>query len=828
MPKLDYSKIFIKEACPTSIGGQAVMEGVMMQGPDRTALAMRLPSGELYLKTSLKPKTSSVSGIPLLRGVAAFVRSFVSGMSTLMESADILEQYAPEMYSEEPGKLEKWVNSKFGDKAAWNFMMTSAVVIAILISVIFFVILPTWLVNFLGKFISSSIILNLFEGLLRIAMFVGYVAAIRRMEDIKTLFRYHGAEHKSIHCFENGLELTPENAAGFYTLHPRCGTSFMVFVLIISLLLFSFLGWPDLFWRIASRILLIPVIAGLSYELLKWAGRSDSKIVKLLSWPGLMLQKLTTDEPTNEQLEVGLLALKAVLVDSAAPVIEGFVDRDGNPTERNTAEDMSVDSASERSECSRDEAAHPEMSESSREPAADQEAGEDSRKQAGNAEEAADAPEAGRRPEEIEETETAGLMQRLPESLAAAKGFLNEKLAGLNLERKKKELAGLRDSFLNKLHMDIIPKTEAAPEDDLWGMDSEVMKKKIPEGEVVPADEAAVNEAIRFLNELDKDGYTIVAQQESDGITIAEAIADHFTEDAKARTLARRYTNDISTVENALKWGQAALGLIDNGKNEALMIMSYATGLTRTELITRGKELMKAEDFRVFEERIQSRLTGTPIQYILGMTEFMGLPFRVNDSVLIPRFDTETVVEEAVRAIGKTDWPRPEVLDLCTGSGAIGISVAARVPEALVTMTDVSEAALHTAMNNAGLNGVNRRCIFLLGDMFDAIPENKRFDVIVSNPPYIETDVIETLAVEVKDHEPRKALDGGRDGLDFYRVIARDASAHLKTGGYLVLEIGADQAGSVKRLLAAGRTFEDIHKVRDLAGHDRCIIARRV
>lgn len=696
MEKLDYSKIFIKEACPTSIGGQAIMEGVMMQGPDRIALAMRLPSGELYLKTKKRPPQSPAMKIPLVRGVVAFANSLINGMSTLMESADILEKYAPEEYAEEPGKVEAWVNKKFGEKAAWNFLMTSALVMAVLISVVFFVILPTWAVNFLGRWISSSIVLNLIEGILRIVIFVGYVIAIRKMDDIMTLFRYHGAEHKTIHCFENGLELTPENADQFYTLHPRCGTSFMVFVLIISLLLFSFLGWPNLFWRIVSRILLIPVIAGISYELLKWAGRSDGKLVKILSWPGLMLQKLTTAEPTKEQLEVGILSLKAVLVKPERPVIEGIVDKDGN----------------------------------------------------------------------------------------------------------------------------ILP-------DELWAEGSEVMSRKVPE---TPdeADEDAINEAILFLDSLDADGYTIVATEDCDAVSLVKGIADYNKETAKQRTLMKRFTDDISTIENALKWGQAALSMIDNGKNEARIILSYATGYTQAEIITRSKELMKEDDFREYEKRIQDRITGIPLQYILGVQEFMGLPFRVNPSVLIPRLDTEVLAENVIKLIREKDWAHPEVLDMCTGSGALGVSIAYNVPEALVTLTDVSEDALKIAMKNAGINKVNKQCIFLLGDMFEALPEEKQYDVIVCNPPYIESKVIDRLSVEVRDHEPRLALDGGEDGLDFYRKIADNASQHLRSGGILALEIGEDQAGSVKRLLMKTKAYTNIHKIKDLADLDRVIIAERV
>jgi release factor-specific protein-(glutamine-N5) methyltransferase len=238
---------------------------------------------------------------------------------------------------------------------------------------------------------------------------------------------------------------------------------------------------------------------------------------------------------------------------------------------------------------------------------------------------------------------------------------------------------------------------------------------------------------------------------------------------------------------------------------------------------------MNDDDFEEYQKRIYARIEGKPLQYILGVQEFMGLPFRVNPSVLIPRLDTEVLVEKVIDTMNSMSMrtESPEVLDLCTGSGAVGVSIASKVPGAIVTMTDVSEEALSTAMGNAGLNGVNRRCIFLLGDMFEAVPDDKHYDVIVCNPPYIPSDVIETLDIEVKDHEPRMALDGGKDGLDFYRIIANQASLHLKTGGILALEIGCDQAADVKKLLNDANTYEGIRVIRDLAQLDRVIIAIR-
>ena len=192
--------------------------------------------------------------------------------------------------------------------------MYISVVLAILLTVVLFILAPTFVMSLIAKAgLKSVLALNLIEGLMRIAMFVCYIALVSRMPDIKRVFQYHGAEHKTIHCYENGLELTPENAQSFYTLHPRCGTSFMMFVMVISLLVFSLFGWPGLAARVISRLLMIPVIAGLSYELLQWTGRHDNPLVRALSLPGIMLQRLTTAEPDLKQLEVAIAAMNAVL-----------------------------------------------------------------------------------------------------------------------------------------------------------------------------------------------------------------------------------------------------------------------------------------------------------------------------------------------------------------------------------------------------------------------------------------------------------------------------------------------------------------------------------
>ena len=307
---MDLKKIFIKDACPTKMGGQAVMEGIMMKGEKKTALAVRLPDGDIRIETEETKQLSKWMKIPLIRGVVAFVGSLVLGTRILMRSADILAEYDDEEY--EPGRFERWIEAKFGSKAVWNFMLYSSVVIALIFSVGIFIVLPTGVVSLMKYFTESVFWLNFVEGVVRIGLFVLYVWAISFMNEIKTVFQYHGAEHKTIHCYESGLELVPANCREFPTLHPRCGTSFLMFVFIIAFILHFLMGWPNLLLRILSRLLVLPVIAGLSYELLRWAGRSDNIVVKVLSLPGLYLQKITTKEPDDSQLEVAIAAVNAV------------------------------------------------------------------------------------------------------------------------------------------------------------------------------------------------------------------------------------------------------------------------------------------------------------------------------------------------------------------------------------------------------------------------------------------------------------------------------------------------------------------------------------
>ena len=301
----------------TSIGGQAVLEGVMMRGPKEIATAVRKSSGEIVIDKMPVSTTATrlkLNKIPVVRGVFNFVSSMVTGVKCLMFSAD---QYDIEDDSMEPSKFEKWLQDKLGDKIK-DIAIYFAVVVAIIFSVGLFMMLPHFLSSIVAKFVSNTVILNTCEGIFKMLIFAVYIIAISRMKDIQRVFEYHGAEHKSIACYEAGLELTVENAAKCPRLHPRCGTSFLLIVMIISIIFYACLPWENtgFLLRICYRLLLLPIVAGVSYEMLKIAGRSNNKLVKLLTKPGLYLQYLTTREPDEGQLEVALTSLKAVLTDN--------------------------------------------------------------------------------------------------------------------------------------------------------------------------------------------------------------------------------------------------------------------------------------------------------------------------------------------------------------------------------------------------------------------------------------------------------------------------------------------------------------------------------
>ncbi|SKC56576.1 DUF1385 domain-containing protein [Maledivibacter halophilus] len=295
-----------------SVGGQALIEGVMMKGPDGLAMAVRKSDGEIVVKKEpvSKIEKSKLYKIPVLRGVIAFFNSMIIGVRAITYSAEFFEEGNSQY---DKGKFEKWLEEKLGDKAD-DIVTYFSVFLALAMALLIFMFIPTFLINFLKNIFTNRLVLSGFEGTLKILMFIGYIIIISRMKEIKRVFEYHGAEHKVIYCYESGKLLTPENAREFTTLHPRCGTSFLLFVMIISIILFSFIGWESPIERIIIKLILLPLVAGISYEIIKVAGKSKSKIMRLLSYPGLMLQKLTTKEPDDSQLEVAIEALKSILV----------------------------------------------------------------------------------------------------------------------------------------------------------------------------------------------------------------------------------------------------------------------------------------------------------------------------------------------------------------------------------------------------------------------------------------------------------------------------------------------------------------------------------
>ncbi|WP_317855403.1 DUF1385 domain-containing protein [Chakrabartyella piscis] len=294
----------------TNIGGQAVIEGVMMRGKKIYAMAVRNPEGEIVLETKevgvLQHK--KLFRLPIFRGMAAFVDSLITGTKIMMRSAEIAgEDWA----DEELSKTEQWIVDKLGDKVN-DILIYISVALSMVLGVGLFMLLPVWLGSFFKTFIPVWA-LGVVEGLLRIVIFLVYLFLISRMKDIQRVFQYHGAEHKTISCFESGKELTVENVLPCTRLHKRCGTSFLLFVMVISMIVFFFVQTDSIWMRFASRIVLVPFVAGISYEVIRWAGNSESKIVEWISKPGLCLQKITTAEPDGAQIETAIAAMKGVL-----------------------------------------------------------------------------------------------------------------------------------------------------------------------------------------------------------------------------------------------------------------------------------------------------------------------------------------------------------------------------------------------------------------------------------------------------------------------------------------------------------------------------------
>jgi len=590
-----------KKVTKTSIGGQAVLEGVMMRGKTAMATAVRDAEGKIRMETKrVTPpeKQPWILRAPIIRGVVNFINSMVGGSKTLMRSAEV---YGEE---EEPSKFEKWLAEKL-HVDLMGVVTTIALILGLGLSVLLFVMLPQWVSNGISALTgieSTSFWYNLIEGLVRIFIFVCYILLTSLMKDIRRTYMYHGAEHKTITCYEEGLELTPENARTCTRVHNRCGTTFLFFVMLVSILVFSvantFLAVQGV-WRMLLKIALLPLVAGLSYELLKALAKTDSWILFPLKAPGLALQRITTREPDDGMLEVAIAAFKKVLEMDADPTI----------------------------------------------------------------------------PEEQ---------------------FVTALKANVLLEQVNKILA--------------------------------------------PAN-----------------------VDESDG-----------------------------------EW-----------------IVSILSGVPRSDLAKSTQLCQPSVVERAFDWAKQ-RLEGAPLWYITGDAEFYGYTFKVDSRVLIPRPETEELCEYALSLIKDGD----SVLDLCTGSGAIAVTLAKK-SSATVYASDISEGALELASQNAELNQASVQ--FIHSNLFENI--EGKFNLIVSNPPYIPTADVQQLDKEVKDYEPILALDGGVDGLDFYRLIAKNASEYLEDGGLLLMEFGIGQAQDIANLLE--ESFTEIEIKKDISGKERIIKARK-
>lgn len=289
----------------TMIGGQAVMEGVMMRGVKSTAMAVRKPDGTIDLDVWRNNSLISrhrLLRLPVVRGIVGFVEQLISGYRALMKSAE-LATLDDETEEETDGRAVKAVE-------------IGSMIFGVVIAIFLFAVLPSFLIKYTDRSVHWGAFKTIVEGVLKIAVFVGYLAAISRTKEVKRLYQYHGAEHKTIYCYEHGDDLTPENARKYTRFHPRCGTSFILIAIIIGILVFSFVTWKSIALRVVLKLILTPLVIGISYEIIKFAGRHDNSAMRIILAPGLWLQRLTTSEPDDSQLEVAIKSLNAVLTDN--------------------------------------------------------------------------------------------------------------------------------------------------------------------------------------------------------------------------------------------------------------------------------------------------------------------------------------------------------------------------------------------------------------------------------------------------------------------------------------------------------------------------------
>ena len=305
-----------QEKFKTLIGGQALIEGIMMQGPDKRAIVVRGPEGLVTKVEPLKKRTGILKW-PLIRGVVSFGSSMVSGVKALMYSAE----FFPEEEDAQPSKFDQWLEKKLGSEKMEKAVISFSVFLGVLFSIALFILLPTLLSGLFDRWIHNAVIRSLIEGIIRIAIFMGYMILVSRMKDMRRVFSYHGAEHKTIRCYEAQLPLTVENVRPQTRLHPRCGTSFLFVVVAISILLFALvsavLPMSGMLVRLLVRLALLPVVVAISYECNRFVGRHDNRLTRILSAPGMWFQHFTTNEPDDSMIEVAIEALKLVIPDEA-------------------------------------------------------------------------------------------------------------------------------------------------------------------------------------------------------------------------------------------------------------------------------------------------------------------------------------------------------------------------------------------------------------------------------------------------------------------------------------------------------------------------------
>ena len=311
--------------CPagfkTSIGGQAIIEGVMMKGPKKTVMSVRKPDGSIVQEGWDNPPRRWYQKVPLVRGIASFILSLTDGYKCLMRSAELATDGIED---ENPSKFDKWLEEKFGDKLVKAVGYIS-MVLGLCIAALLFMYLPAQIVTLLRDLAPDAPrwALSLGEGVIKLGIFIGYMALVSLMPDMRRMFAYHGSEHKTIACFEAGEELTVENVRKHTRFHPRCGTSFLFLVLFISIVLSTVVTWDSLALRVALKILMLPLTMAIAYELIRLAGKYDNLFTRIVSWPGLQVQRLTTKEPDDSMIEVAIASMKAVLPENREDAVWG-------------------------------------------------------------------------------------------------------------------------------------------------------------------------------------------------------------------------------------------------------------------------------------------------------------------------------------------------------------------------------------------------------------------------------------------------------------------------------------------------------------------------